>query len=124
MDDSELFPFEKTELYKKAFGFVKKCREIISRLPKSYYSDGDQLKRSSLSILNNYSEGYGRWGKKDKCQFYSIARGSGYECVPVISFLFLEKQISKTEIDDLRKDLAEVTRMLSGMIQGLEKRKV
>ena len=61
MNSGELFPFENTELYKKAFIFVKECRQIIKNLPRNYYSDSDQLRRASLSILNNYAEGYGRW---------------------------------------------------------------
>jgi len=28
MSDFELFPFEETELYKKAYAFAKKCREM------------------------------------------------------------------------------------------------
>ena len=123
MIDSELFPFENTEIYRKAYAFTKQCRNIIDRLPGRYYSDKDQLRRSSLSILNNYAEGYGRWGKKDKQQFYTISKGSAYECVPVISLLYEEKQILKSEFSDLRSQLKEINKMLSGIVQGLEKRK-
>ena len=123
MQQKDNFPFENTEVYKKAMDFVKLCRQIIKALPKSYYTDGDQLKRASLSVCNNYAEGYGRWGKKDKKYFYSIARGSAFECVPVLTLLHKEDFISDKKINTLRDCIMQVTKMLSGMITGLDNRK-
>ena len=122
MPKEETFPFENTEVYKKSYEFTKFCREILSVLPKKYYNESDQLKRASLSICNNFAEGYGRWHVKDKQQFYAIARGSAYECVPVISLLHEQNQINEEDSIKLRSQIAEITRMLSAMIQGLSKR--
>jgi four helix bundle protein len=123
MNQTEKFPFEDTEIYKRALEFTLQCRKICSRLPKGRWSDADQLSRASLSVCNNFAEGYGRWHKNDKKQFYSIARGSAFECVPIFTFLYNEEFVSDKENDNLRSYVSEITRMLSGMIQGLEKRK-
>jgi len=123
MEKEEKFPFENTELYKRSLNLARLCRKICNMLPKGYFSDADQLRRASLSVCNNFAEGYGRWHVKDKRQFYSIARGSAYECVPMITLLHEEKFIKDDQLKIIRSHVGEVTKMLSGMIQGLEKRK-
>lgn len=122
MPEEVTFPFEKAEAYQHAMELARECRNICKALPKGYNSDADQLKRASLSVCNNIAEGYGRWHIKEKQNFYGIARGSAYECVPVLSLLHEEKEISADKIQALRITVAEVTRMLSAMIQGVGKR--
>ena len=43
------------------------------------YGLTSQIRRSSNSVPGNISEGYGRRTKKDKSNFYVVARGSAFE---------------------------------------------
>jgi four helix bundle protein len=94
MSEELIFPFEKAEAYQHAIDLARGCRGICRTLPKGHPSDCDQLKRASLPVCNNIAEGYGRWHIKEKQSFYGIARGSAYECVPVLSLLCEEGRIT------------------------------
>lgn len=65
-----------------------KCREvklffykkIIPLLPKEEKFNLDiQIRKASVSITANISEGYGRYHYKEGIQYYRISRGSLYE---------------------------------------------
>ena len=50
---------------------------IIPALPsEEKYNLGSQIRRASVSVTANISEGYGRFHYKEGVQFYRIARGS------------------------------------------------
>lgn len=122
MCEEIIFPFEKAEAYQHAMQLARESRAICKSLPRGHQTDSDQLKRASLSVCNNIAEGYGRWHVKVKQNFYGIARGSAFECVPVLSLLCGENKITQQQNRGLRQTIAEVTRMLSAMIQGVGKR--
>ncbi|MCB9094245.1 MAG: four helix bundle protein [Halobacteriovoraceae bacterium] len=48
-------------------------------MPRNNGEIKNQLRRSSLSIPQNISEGYGKFQKRDRARFYDIARGSAHE---------------------------------------------
>ena len=51
--------------------------EIIPQLPsEEKYNLGTPIRRASVSVTANISEGYGRFHYKEGIQFYRIARGS------------------------------------------------
>ena len=55
-------------------------KKVIPLLPNSEkYALANQIRRASVSITANISEGYGRFHYKESVQFYRIARGSLYE---------------------------------------------
>ncbi|HVK61463.1 MAG TPA: four helix bundle protein, partial [Bdellovibrionales bacterium] len=82
------FTFEKLEVYKHAIDWVKESENIIERSRHGMSRTlADQLSRASLSIPLNIAEGNGRWHAGDKRQFFWIARGSVFECVPIIDVL-------------------------------------
>ncbi len=119
MDYNDQFPFENAEVYKKAIAFNQECREICKMI---LASDADQLRRAALSICNNIAEGYGRWHIRDKQHFYTIARGSAYECLPILTLLVKENKIIPKQMENLRHELAEITKMLSSLIKGVGNR--
>ena len=53
---------------------------IIPKLPPTEkYNLADQIRRGSISITANISEGYGRYHYKESVQYYRISRGSLFE---------------------------------------------
>ena len=54
--------------------------KILPRLPKEEKFNLDfQIRKASISIISNISEGYGRYHYQEGIQFYRISRGSLYE---------------------------------------------
>ncbi len=54
--------------------------EVIPKLPiEEKFNLGDQIRRASISITANISEGYGRYHYQEGIQFYRMSRGSMYE---------------------------------------------
>jgi len=52
----------------------------------------DQLGRASFSIVLNIAEGSGKASLNDRKNYFTIARGSVFECVAVIDILKDEKK--------------------------------
>ncbi len=118
------FAFEKLDVYQKAVDFANEICNLTRSFPKGYYFLADQLNRASLSISANIAEGNGRFTKPDRKNFFGIARGSVQECVPLLE-LAVRQELIKSQIHQLLKaDLEEIAKMLSGLIKGIENRRV
>ena len=117
-----VFAFEKLQVYQKTITFADAVCTITRELPRGYFFLGDQLSRASLSIAANIAEGNGRFTKADRRNFFGISRGSAQECVPLLELAARQGVIKTERHEQLKADLEEIARMLSGLINGLEKR--
>ena len=114
------FAFEKLLVYQKAISFADEICTLTRDLPRGYFFLGDQLNRAALSIAANIAEGNGRFTKADRRNFFGIARGSVQECVPLLELGAGQKLLKSDQHEQLKTDLEETARMLSGLIKGLE----
>lgn len=115
------FPFEKLDVYKRALQFATNIDELLSeRASLVNRGFADQLSRASLSIPLNIAEGNGRWHQADKRQFFWIARGSVFECVPLIEILKKKNCLSATQYTGYRDDLEALGKMLTKLVQAHE----
>ncbi|HAU38060.1 MAG TPA: four helix bundle protein, partial [Phycisphaerales bacterium] len=80
--------------------------------------------RATLSIATNLAEGNGRFTKADRRNFFTIARGSTQECVPLLEVARRRGFIDKGMNAELRTKLEEIAKMISGLINGLDNRKI
>jgi four helix bundle protein len=117
------FAFEKLQVYQKAVNFADSICTITRELPRGYFFLGDQLSRAATSIATNIAEGNGRFTKPDRRNFFGIARGSVQECVPLLELAARQSLIKPDRHIQLKADLEEISRMLSGLINGLGKPK-
>jgi four helix bundle protein len=117
------FMFENLEVYQKSVDLAEKVIKLTDEFPKGYYFLTDQLNRASLSIATNIAEGNGRFTKKDRRNFFIIARGSVQECVPLLEIAKRKQLISDVNLSDLSNRLEVISKMISGLINGLEKKK-
>jgi four helix bundle protein len=116
------FAFEKLIVYQRAVDFSDQVCAITQAFPRGFYFLVDQLNRAALSIAANIAEGNGRFTIRDRKNFFGIARGSVQECVPLLE---LAKRRSLLQPDDhlkLKSDLEEIAKMLSGLINALDRR--
>ena len=118
----ESFAFEQWPVYKAS---LELCAISFSfRIASSeigHKSLIDQFKRASASIPLNLSEGYSRFTKRDKLSFLRIAKGSTFECVSILNILRQIKRIDESTYRKIYELLRNVARMLSGMINHLNK---
>jgi len=117
------FMFENLEVYQKSVDLAEKVINLTEKFSKGYYFLTDQLNRASLSIATNIAEGNGRFTKRDRQNFFIIARGSVHECIPLLEIAKRKELISDVVISDLFNQLEVISKMISGLISGLEKRK-
>ena len=115
------FPFEKFILYQKSIAWLKEahsiCRDAKGAVPHSIL---DQLFRASTSIPFNVAEGCGKWLEKDRRNFYRIARGSVFECVPAIEILRVTSAITEERYQKSYALLEEIGKMLTSSIKRSE----
>ena len=116
------FMFESLQVYQKAVDFADRIASKTEIFPRGYYFLLDQLNRAALSIATNPAEGNGRFTKPDRKNFFTIARGSVQECVPLLEVARRRGFLSDADHSSLKSHLEEMVKMISGLINGLDKR--
>jgi four helix bundle protein len=116
------FMFEKLEVYQKAVDFADEVASLTESFPRGYRFLVDQLNRAALSIATNLAEGTGRFTKPDRRNFFTIARGSAQECVPLLEIARRRGLVKDAAAIALKERLEIIARMMSGLINGLDKR--
>jgi len=118
------FMFEKLEVYQKAVDFADGMAALTETFPRGYGFLVDQLNRAALSIATNLAEGNGRFTKPDRRNFFIIARGSAQECVPLLEVALRRRLVKEDVAFALREHLEVIAKMISGLINGLDKREL
>ncbi|MEZ4937250.1 MAG: four helix bundle protein [Crocinitomicaceae bacterium] len=113
-----MFDFEKLDVFHKTSAYNIKLDEFLDS-KKLDFTTQDQLKRASLSIMLNISEGSGRRTPKDKRHFFVISRGSTFECAGVFIYLKNKKVATEEEFKKFYNILEEISKMLFAMINRL-----
>jgi four helix bundle protein len=114
------FMFEKLEVYQKAVSFADDVAALTQEFPRGYYFLTDQLNRAALSIAANLAEGNGRFTKPDRKNFFTIARGSVQECVPLLDVARRRVLVDESRHEALRQDLETIAKMISGVSRRLK----
>jgi four helix bundle protein len=116
------FMFEKLQVYQKAVDLADHVAELTEKFPRGYYFLVDQLNRAALSIATNLAEGNGRYTKADRRNFFTIARASAQECVPLLEVAQRRGFLDNNQHAGLRAELEVIAKMISGLINGLDNR--
>ncbi|XZE35471.1 four helix bundle protein [Pirellulaceae bacterium SH501] len=116
------FAFEKLLVYQKSVDFADAVCTATEQFQRGYGILVNQLNRAALSISSNIAEGNGRFTKAERKHFFGIARGSVQECVPQLELAKRRGLIDEPKHVKLKSQLEEISRMLSGLINGLDNR--
>ena len=112
------FLFERLKVYQKALDFAETVAKKASSFPYKYSRIRDQIIGASLSIPLNIAEGCGRKTKKDANLFYSFARASVFECIPLIEISYRLKLIESNDQVGWKEKCIELSKMISGLTKS------
>ena len=117
------FLFEKLVVYQRAVDIAERVYRLADALPRGQWALADQIKRAAMSISLNIAEGNGRWHPKDRKNFFLIARGSAFECVPILELCRRRKLIDEAECMRLKGEFDILARMLTQLVRGTDEKR-
>lgn len=115
-----------TQFYKKRFyEFVLRIIDLIDQLPKEKVAEviGNQLLRSSTSIIGNYIEGQAASSKKDFTNYLQTSLKSANESKLWLAILRDSKRVKSDTIANHIQELNEIAKILASSILKLKGRR-
>jgi four helix bundle protein len=112
--------FTEMPVWQKAHSLAAGIFKISSDLPRSEdYGLTSQIRRSSNSAAACISEGFGRNTKKDKSNFYIMARGSSFETQNHLLYgkkvSYFQDQITKELFDEYNELIFELNKLIKSL---------
>lgn len=108
------------QLKQKMNLYVHGVYNISRKFPREeIYGVTSQIRRSSLSVILNYIEGYSRIKNKVHKNFLEISYGSLQESKYLLDFIQQEKYVTSEECLPFIKIADEIGAMLWGIIRKL-----
>lgn len=109
-------------IWQKGMELTELVYQLVNEFPKEeMYALTSQIKRSSVSIPSNISEGYGRNTAKSYSQFIKISRGSLYE---LETQLILAEKLNFIQNKELLYSIMELIeqegKMMNSFIKKIE----
>jgi len=115
------FTFEDLKVYQRALDFIDKVYAATENYPSTEkFNLTSQFQRASVSISLNIAEGNGSTNKEN-LKYLGIASRSLKECVVCITISLRRKYIDQDVHNALRNELAEISRMISGLKNFMKK---
>jgi four helix bundle protein len=112
--------FEDLEVYQKAREFRKSMYGVARRLPEfEKHGLAGQIRRASVSLTNNISEGHGRYHYLEQIKFCLISRGSLEELIDDLNVCADESYVPEAEVRTLEAQGWQVYQLLNGYIRYL-----
>ncbi len=113
--------YKDLKVWQKSYKLCLEIYRITIKFPKEErYGLTSQIRRSAVSIASNIAEGYGRQTTKDYIRLLYISYGSVCELETQVLLAGDLDLIEKVELVKLKKDIAEIERMLKALIKSLE----
>jgi len=117
--------YRELKVWQKAMELIERCYDIT----RSYPADErfgliSQIRRAAVSVAANIAEGQGRDHTREFLNHLSMARGSLMEVETLLQVSQRVGYLPERTLSVLLDLSAEVSRMLSGLRQALEKRLV
>jgi four helix bundle protein len=114
--------FEDLECWKHARALVNIVFDLCEQEPLSKdFGTKDQIRRASISVMNNIAEGFGRHSRKQFLLFLDYSTASCME-VRSMSYVLLDrKYINNEAFDKLYTQTIACTNLNIGLIKKLER---
>jgi four helix bundle protein len=109
--------------WQRAIDFVVEAYKLTGRFPRTeVYGLAAQLQRAVVSVPSNIAEGAGRIHTREYIHHAGIARGSLFEAETQIIVAQRLGYASEEDVRPLLNAVAEVGRLLYGLIASLERK--
>jgi four helix bundle protein len=106
--------------WQKSMELVSALYDATASFPKrETYSLTDQMRRAAVSVPGNIAEGQAHYTDREFRHFLRRSRGSLAELETQVLIARQRNYLSEPEAADLLKRTAEVSRVLSGLINAL-----
>ena len=113
--------FKSLRVWEKGHQLTLEIYKVTAMFPKDeLYGLTSQIRRASVSIPSNIAEGCGRGGDTELARFLQIAMGSASELEYQILLARDLDFLDSSDYDRLTRDVVEVKRMLTSLIQKLK----
>ena len=113
--------FTDLETWRQAHKLALTVYKTTDKFPsKETYSLTDQMRRCGISISSNIAEGFSRQGRKEKIQFFYMAKGSLTE---LQNQLLLARDIGYLEkemFNEIAQQTVSVGKLLTGLIRSIK----
>jgi four helix bundle protein len=111
--------FTDLNVWKEGHELVILIYKVTKKFPKDErFGLVDQLRRAAISITSNIAEGFSRQGKKEKIQFYFMAKGSISEVQNQLLVARDVHHIDNKEFNKLSEHTIVVHKLLNGLIKS------
>lgn len=111
------------KVWQVSMGLVETVYRLSGGWPNhELYGLVSQTRRATVSVPANIAEGAGRRSTGEFIQFVGIARGSLAEVETLIVLAGRLGYLEKQSMEHLLADIAEIGRMLTGLMQSLRDR--
>lgn len=108
------------ELKKVMDEYVQHVYNITQQFPRDeIFGVTSQLRRSALSVILNYIEGYARRRRNVLLSFIEISYGSLKESKYLLYFSYKRNYLTKEEYDKAVNNADHIGKMLWGILQKL-----
>jgi len=106
--------FKDLEIWKLSRAFCSQIYTTTSSFPDSEkFGLTNQLRRASVSVPSNITEGCSRTSNKDFLRFLEISIGSIYELETQLLIAFDLGYINQNKLDELSTNLNKIIKMIS-----------
>src|SRR3989344_6588927 len=111
----EQFRFLEWDVYRDAKEVTSQILKLVKALPNEYrFELGNQIIRSSMSIVLNIAEGSGKGSDKDFNHFLNISMGSLNETVAALDVFRDNKLITEEKFQEIKSKLESIANQLGG----------
>ena len=112
--------YKDLKVWQKGIEIVDKVYALTAKFPKEeLYGLTLQMRKASVSIPSNVSEGFVRGYTNEYRQFLRVSLGSCAELDTQSIIATRRNYITKKELDDISEDLNHESRMLVNLINTL-----
>jgi four helix bundle protein len=111
--------YENLEVWKRSVDVAVRLYSLLENCRD--YGIKDQMLRSAVSVPSNIAEGAERDSKRDFVRFLRISKGSAAELRTQLHIADRAKIVSAAPCAEIRSEVAEISRMLQGLVASLRR---